>query len=692
MNKNGRRVASLPYRADIDGLRALAVVPVILYHSFPSLVPGGVVGVDVFFVISGFLITSIIIKQLRAGTFSFPEFWSKRVLRIYPSLLLVTTATLLLGWFYFLPAEFEALKSHSRWGLAFSANFKLNSEIGYFDLAADFKPLLHLWSLSIEEQFYFVWPLILWVCFRLHWSQLGFSIIFFLASAYCNKFFQYSTGEAFYLPWTRFWELMAGGIVAIYRENHYLKDNKINLTWIKRLLNKAHHVGKFLWISHVLSFTGISAIVFAMFYLNKVMHWPSKKTLIPVLGAVLVIIAGQQAWLNKRILSHTVPVFIGRISYPLYLWHWPLLAVLRIINPEASAQLILGTVAISFFLSMLTYYYVEKIFRSGEPPKIKWKTPVLVSLQLAVLSLTYLSFQTRSGDYDISKINNAIGNGIFPTKEMVFSRTPKGIGYQKLVTESDRFVLFIGDSHMDHYGSRIQEIAKLRPREVYSSMWITQGECLMVKGFAKSNDPSCEGYHDVVLDIIKNHKDYNIDRVVWAASWFWYLKEDGFGLQKDPQGQVLKDPTKHQFRLQAVKDFIRTLHDSGLETYVVLDYIGGPDFNPRTMIRRSLLGKFEFGADDISLAEAVGRQGLGGSWLQKITEDIGAKVINPLDYLCQNQKCPIKDASGRPLLRDTNHFTQYTAIESLNYIDVTVLINSEHTAESSQYTGSHPRL
>ena len=203
----------LKYRADIDGLRAVAVIAVVLYHAFPKLVPGGFVGVDTFFVISGYLITGIILGALDGPNgFSFADFYVRRVRRIFPSLILVLSATLAVGVTIFLPSELTSLARNALASAFFGANFVLLSEAGYFDLAAHMKPLLHLWSLGIEEQFYLVWPLALWLTPR-KWRVLMIAVVM-VASFALNVALVRSYPQAtFYLPFTRAWELMAGALL-----------------------------------------------------------------------------------------------------------------------------------------------------------------------------------------------------------------------------------------------------------------------------------------------------------------------------------------------------------------------------------------------------------------------------------------------------------------------------------------------
>ncbi|MFA6121206.1 MAG: acyltransferase, partial [Sideroxydans sp.] len=199
------------YRADIDGLRAIAILAVVGFHAFPTWVKGGFIGVDVFFVISGFLISTIIFGSLSRDAFSFAEFYARRIKRIFPALFLVLVASFVFGWFALLADEYKQLGKHIAGGAGFVSNFVLWGESGYFDNAAETKPLLHLWSLGIEEQFYFVWPLLLWFAWKRRFNLLTIALVVAVVSFALNVFTVRSDPvAAFYSPLTRFWELMVG--------------------------------------------------------------------------------------------------------------------------------------------------------------------------------------------------------------------------------------------------------------------------------------------------------------------------------------------------------------------------------------------------------------------------------------------------------------------------------------------------
>lgn len=336
------------YRPDIDGLRALAVLSVVAFHAFPNLIGGGFVGVDIFFVISGFLITTIILENLESSSFSFIEFYSRRIRRIFPALFLVLLTCYAFGWFALYASEYKQLGEHIAAGAGFLQNFVLWSESGYFDNSSDTKPLIHLWSLAIEEQFYIFWPLMLWAAFKKKFNLLKVVLIILTISFATNILTIGSNPiAAFYSPLSRFWELLIGSVWAYMTLSKEGVVNKIIVTY-----------------SNALSVTGLFLIALAICVLNKKSAFPGWWALLPTLGAVFLIAAGKEAWVNKKIFSNKLMVWLGLISYPLYLWHWPLISFGQIITAgklPALYKIIL--IIISIALAYLTYRYWEKLLR-----------------------------------------------------------------------------------------------------------------------------------------------------------------------------------------------------------------------------------------------------------------------------------------------------------------------------------------
>lgn len=364
------------YRPDIDGMRALAILSVLAYHAFPGSVHGGFVGVDIFFVISGYLITSIILRSIDSGTFTITRFYMRRIRRIFPALLLVLLACLVMGWFLFSPSEYMRVGKHVVGGAGFVSNFVFWSESGYFDAAAEVKPLLHLWSLGIEEQFYMFWPILLYSVTRYKRLQPLHAILVILIVSFCLNIvkttpFSYS---AFYSPATRVWELAIGGALAhIFSSKRPEDDNAaIRRSTRIRLANWGH------W-AELKALVGFGLILLAVLWINRQSPYPGWRALLPTAGAALIISAGPSAWLNRVVLSNPILVFVGLISYPLYLWHWPLLSFAYVVNSGVlSTGLRSALLSVSAVLASLTFLLVERPINSAK---------VRPSIVLALLGL-----------------------------------------------------------------------------------------------------------------------------------------------------------------------------------------------------------------------------------------------------------------------------------------------------------------
>ncbi|MBX9605986.1 MAG: acyltransferase, partial [Gammaproteobacteria bacterium] len=333
-----------PYRADIDGLRAVAVVAVVLFHALPEQLPGGFVGVDVFFVISGYLITGLLTAHLRADRFSFADFYARRIRRLFPALATVLAATWALGYALLFADEFARLGRHLAGGATFLSNALLYTESGYFDTASADKPLLHLWSLAIEEQFYLLWPALLWWATRRAWPLPrcigGLCLLSFVANLLCVAS---SPALAFYAPWTRGWELFAGAWLACADESALTARQREFCAW------------------------GGALLLAAAFALCREFHpYPGWRACLPVGGALLLLAAGPTASVNRRALARFGLPWVGLVSYPLYLWHWPLLVYGRALGhgalPPAPALALAGAAT---FLAWVTWRWIETPLRGA---------------------------------------------------------------------------------------------------------------------------------------------------------------------------------------------------------------------------------------------------------------------------------------------------------------------------------------
>ena len=372
----------IAYRPDIDGLRAVAILSVLGFHTLPRLVRGGFVGVDVFFVISGYLISGIILGGLRNDRFSLRHFYSRRIRRIFPALTVVLVACFLFGWLALLADEYTQLGKHVAAAAGFSLNLVLWRESGYFDTASALKPLLHLWSLGVEEQFYIVWPLLMWLAWKRRFNLLAVTLSIVAVSFWLGvRTTQTNAVAAFYSPITRFWELMIGCSLAL----------------VATTSTDARREERAGLVENLKASVGLLLIVAAVFGLSGNVAFPGWWALLPTTGAFLLISAGPQAWFNRRVLSHPLLVWIGLISYPLYLWHWPLLSFGRIIGSATQPRSTRIALAIaSVVLAWLTYEFIERPVRRSRGAR---PVAVLIVLMLAIGSIGVYTF--RSDGFDV---------------------------------------------------------------------------------------------------------------------------------------------------------------------------------------------------------------------------------------------------------------------------------------------------
>jgi peptidoglycan/LPS O-acetylase OafA/YrhL len=627
------------YRPDIDGLRALAVLSVIGFHATSGLVPGGYVGVDIFFVISGFLITSIICRNLENGDFSLIDFYARRAKRIFPSLIVVLSAAWLFGWAFLLRQEFEQLGKHMAAGAGFISNFALWQESGYFDKAAASKPLLHLWSLGIEEQFYILWPPLLAWAWRRKAKLLGLvltiiAISFGLSVLLVNS---WEAGTLFYLPATRFWELLLGGALA------YAQFKRMDI------------LPKSFPFQDIVATAGMILLLTALLGLNSETVYPGWWALLPTSGALLLISAGEKAWINRRLLSNTPAVFIGIISYPLYLWHWPLLSYVHILESDhPSGTMRLAAVALSFLLAWLTYRVVEKPIRAQSNYAALIVAPVLVLVGCLGVASFFNRFHARSEAYGLEKIAEAAGKWDFPGPRLKLVHSEFGYYLERAGVAPK--VLFLGDSNVQQYYPRIDRLLSDRPGTTKGVVFVTQPACPPIPYVENVIRPQCKGQMEKVLSVVKNA---DADTVVIAAAWWAY--------------PAFNDPRYSDNGFGALASVIQDYRKMGRQVYLILPIPIGKDFDPYRLIVRSL-SDFSFGIRRTQVAQAkvVAELQPITSRLLEIAKNTGATPIDPVGYLCREGACPTLMDDGSPVYKDATHLSPSYVREHATFLDTIV--------------------
>lgn len=638
---SGTQLNNSFYRPDIDGLRALAVSFVVFYHAFPDVLKCGFIGVDIFFVISGYLIGSIILRHLAVNKFSFVQFYVRRIVRIFPVLLLVLGSVLIAGKFLLITNEYRTLGKHVAGGAGFIANIIYWSEAGYWDIGSTLKPLLHLWSLGVEEQFYIIIPLILAFIWKRNSHVLAVITVLFILSFCCNIYFYYQKQQelVFYMPFTRFWEIFAGVLLAY---NTTFSINRVQVIGQKidyglcKVLKKNIAESKGQCFRNFFAFTGFLLLIISLQICHQNM-FPGYRAVYPVLGAVLIISAGSSAWLNKKILSHKILVGIGLISYPLYLWHWPLLSFCLILGGElleASQWILLRTacIFIAVVLAFLTYLYIERPIRFGKGNK-NVKACILSVLMVGIFTAgIYVCYYGKAYYFNSqAKITHImrrplnIDNGIFEYLSE-YSAEVKKLSYARFQNaHSTKTIAVIGDSHAQSAYHGIAEKGKeLRINTVLLQY------CL---------DPSRydEDKLKFVLKVLQSKKDIKYVFIVLRSPLHYYFRNS-----------ELQD---YQTKLQNSVD---NLNNIGKKVYIVTDNPLFP-YRPEIFIRNFSL---VLNPNKIYITKKSAYEYLKNHFtmLDEIKE---AEIINAVDVFCPHDKCSQFDENGMPLYYDTNHLSVY---------------------------------
>ena len=597
------------HRDDLDGLRGLAVLSVFAVHSLPHEASGGFIGVDVFFVLSGYLIGSLTLRDIDRGTFSVSGFYVRRLRRLGPALLTVLLACLgFAAWLAF-PKDALEIGKHVMGGAASVSNLVLWREAGYFDQSSEFKPLLHLWSLGIEEQFYLLWPLLALALARARRHALLACALAGLASFALNiAFVDAKPKGTFFLPPTRFWELLMGVTLACWERS------TTGGPLLSRLAGSAPWRDAF-------ALSGAVLLVAPVWLLDGTARFPGWWALLPTLGTVLVIVVGPSAWLNRVVLVNPVLAFYGRISYALYLWHWPLLTFPKLLDIPLDIYTHTLVVCASVILATLTYYKVERPIRfgslAGEAPRI------VAGALLAVAALGYAVFASDGLLYRYPEQVRAIAQVQVHTDyeayrvQRCFLRSEQGpadFAPECVDVRPGRHLALWGDSHA---AALFPGLEREAPAWGLRLTQLTAAACPpLPPGFGRDN-PHCDTVSSVVRQrLLQLHPQ----TVVLAANWRRYVELAG-------EDAVLR----------GLRESIESLRGAGVDSVIVV----GPLPRWRVAPPRQLLAAWrageplpERGTDALDEAALKLDETLG-----EAARTAGARHVSAIDALCDLRGC-----------------------------------------------------
>jgi len=574
------------YRADIDGLRAVSILAVVAYHAGPRLVPGGFIGVDIFFVISGFLISRIILSQIRIGRFRLLDFYARRVRRIFPALAVVLLATYALGWLLLMPQDFALLGDNIVAGAGFVSNLFQLRHVGYFDPDMAENPLLHLWSLGIEEQFYIVWPLVL----LLAGARIKNSWIFGIAAvSFASSLLVYLgySQWSFYAPIPRAWELLVGGLAAY----HFVSRPKGLLT------SPGRH-------ADLTGLAGVALIGAAAFLYQRSILFPGLYALLPTIGAVLVIISGG-SWINRTVLSSRVMVWFGLISYPLYLWHWPLLSYLATLkNGDPTKLELVITVALSILLAWLTYRFVELPIRRapGVVPKLVTALGTLAIAGVVTSVASGFEFRFPPEIRAVARLAPQLNAG-FSDACFLHEITDVSFG-ANCVEPGEKPLLFLwGDSTA---AALYPGIRKVQETSGFRLARFEAAQCAPI--LATGTNPRCDTIGDTVLASVKASRP---DILLLHAGW------------------------SHDHDLDRFRQTLRQLKALGVPRIVVL----GPVPRWKRTLPLAIVNAYRFQHQDPQRIATGVSGGDDDILMQRLSEAEGVEYISAWRILCNDDGC-----------------------------------------------------
>ena len=623
------------YRPDIDGLRAIAVLAVVFYHSGFGIVSGGYVGVDVFFVISGFLITTIIVRELVAGKFSIAGFYERRMRRILPAIVATVSVCLLIGFFLFEPKDFQNLARSSIANNLFLSNVYFYWQTGYFDPNAELKPLLHTWSLSLEEQYYVVTPLLLMMVAKFFKQRFLLFVVPIFAVSFAANVYGMDTNPSrvFYMLPTRAWELAMGSMLAI--------------AVVPRLTNQL--------VLQSLAMLGLSLIFFSIVVFDDQTAFPGAYAALPVFGTAILIYTGRAGTtLINRALAVRPVVFIGLISYSLYLWHWPVIvfsAYLKGMELDQTEKMFL--LLIIFTVSVLSWRFVETPFRKKKllpTRKAIFAASMGATVVLIIVALTAV----------VSVLDKEWRH--WRSCENVVERISDNQDLCVVGNDSGAPLFLIwGDSHARSLNSSVDASAQRMGRTGYVA---SSSACAPLRGIEPVHRPECYEFNETVFSYVIQRPE--IDTVVLIARWTIlidgtrYKNEEGDTFElRDVLAEQGSKQNQENMLDTGLRRTIQSLLDAGKKVFVVgpVPEVGYnvPSVNHIAQITNRDVNAMI--APTVQEFEARNARVL--SILSQIQTDYDITVLSPSSLLCDDTICRVALDDGTSLYRDDHHLSTF---------------------------------
>jgi len=647
------------YRPEIDGLRSIAIVSVLFFHLGYQTFSGGFVGVDVFFVISGFLITNLIKREIETTSrFSMKQFYIRRIRRLLPALFVMLFFTILFAIFVFSPTHLSRIGGAMTSAIASISNIYFWLEADYFDVSAKLKPFLHTWSLSVEEQFYFVWPVMLWILMKMKKSWLPplFLIIVGIMSLYLNQVF--GDGAVGFISgnFPKAVELIKDGNTTIF----FLLPFRIFEFAIGALLVWLVHIKSKQWVYDLLFMGGILLIGYAIFMFDDKMLFPSYYGLVPTIGAGLIIYSGHNTR-AKFLLSNKLAVGIGLISYSLYLAHWPIIVFWTYLAGSISFQDSLIIITISAILAILSYKYVEQPFRKKKYDLAtpRWKYSAIITVVL----LAYMGINMKKNDGWTWRIPKTVvfedmGNAKDYHTKMYGGRGDHGRYHGFIETKNKKAdIVLIGDSHGRHYAEGLYKIlVKENNLSLYVSGCATS---IYLPGFIRTASVGDIKWSKKALaKDIPYIKNGNIPLVILSESW---LSQMSIADLIDNNGTRKNKKITEQDIIDGIYKLKALIGDS---TLVVIGNVPGAKYNlydvfsrPRPLIFSS------FNPNQYITVKADPKKIKFNTKLKAAAEKSGKFIfLDPHDILCENNMCKNLDDQNRLIYSDAAHLSKYGSI------------------------------